>query len=114
MCARRYLLQELLAKAVLQVQAAAFGHCTYSELLTKCGGYVGQTLFRPGGQVDASWWLLYCGLLYGLAAMWYDKVEEPWTRALRRRLDEKLPLAPPNGTAPPSSQAAATTRPPLL
>jgi hypothetical protein len=71
--------------------------------LPTCAEYASSHLFKPrhGGEIQSAWWLPYCALLLGGASAWHERVETPWTRALRARLDAALPLepTPPTGSA---------------
>ena len=81
-----YLLQELTAKMVLLVQAMSDGHCgdgEERELLILCP--IG--VFTADGTIHTAFWMPFYGLLIGLSALWYHRVEEPWVCSLRARLD---------------------------
>ena len=81
-----YLLQELTAKVALLLQALSDGHCSdgeVKELLILCP----IAVFSPDGTIHTAFWMPFYGLLIGLSAWWYHRIEEPWVCSLRARLD---------------------------
>ena len=83
-----YLLQELVAKAVLYAQAYSDRQCDGDW--GACSTFVAQSLFHRAGVIRSHFWLLYLGALLGIGAAWFHRIEEPWVRWLRAKLEQRL------------------------